>query len=425
MTNNAHFWRLTFDGAVFHLAQSTSLEGTAKQRVNEECVETILAHWGNQLLPGNPLVLTGRSAVLNAHADLTSYDRSGRSHLFEIKSNSPASAGEKELAQVLSYLIRDGQAPSVHQELLTQAAWFGVRTHAAYFGSLMVGQRMGTERPKSVAKAARYPMVTSARLAPIAVQASDRSGLAVNEATLQDLGRAAMLKELGFAHDEAVSDADVLWRSFLEARLWSGWRPTRRRITWIVAPDTSRARKAAGHLLARSVDLRFVDFEAREVSPGRAWSIKVVLHDADRLVAEEVAQAAMQRALEAHSMDSARQGQAAEISWSGDKGWFGWTGLAGPAGVELERTEAGVRWAWYSHWWTEGRALSLRNEINGMGQVLTKRGGHPAVLPAMDEGDGAAFVAALTALVDDAWLRLIEIGATSMSKYAYFEPAAG
>jgi hypothetical protein len=249
--------------------------------------------------------------------------------------------------------------------------------------------------------------------------------LAVNEATLQELGRAAMVAELGFAHDEAVSDADALWRSFLEARLWSGWRPTRRRITWIVAPDTAGARKAAGHLLARSVDLRFVDFEAREVSPGRAWSIKVVLHDADRWMADEVALAAMQQALEAHSMAGARQGQAAEISWSGNKGWFGWAGLAGPAGVELERTEAGVRWAWYSHWWTEGRALSLRNEINGVGQSLTKRGGHPALLPAMDEGDGAVFVAALTALVDDAWLRLIEIGATSMSKYAYFEPAGG
>ena len=79
-------WMLRFDGTAFCLESDFGpTQAPVRNRVIEEGLETILFHWGNELLPAPRLHMLACSGAITKEQDLLAVDELGRIHIFELK----------------------------------------------------------------------------------------------------------------------------------------------------------------------------------------------------------------------------------------------------------------------------------------------------------------------------------------------------
>lgn len=416
------FWRVLFDGTQFALSPAADGAGLASNRVLEEGVETILTHWGDKLLPGAPIHFIGRESALCAEADLFGVDAFGRLHLVEVKSASQATAGQAELFQLLSYLVNRVTTEDALTELYARSLWHGQTGMARALAGLAARTRVTTSRAEDVAKGARHRERVVGALESIAQAARDRSGLATSVERWREYARAEMVRLYGVAHDGPLTDPTADWAAFLAARVALDWKPSAGCVVWLVASDTRPAFEASAPLRARGVDIRCVDLDIREVTPGREWSVVRRLHGERPWEAEDRFLGPLNKVRRAHIASHPDAEKRAEVALrrtlkQGLCGEFEWTGLAGPALIQFTVADGGVTWGWYSHWWTEGQAVKYRAGLNEVGRRLVRQG-HAVKLPPLD--DSEAFAAAATALVNDAWEHIKKIEADKLDRWATF-----
>jgi hypothetical protein len=426
------YWKLTFDGSKFDLEPAKdSLGALARDRATEEQVETILSHWGHVLLPGAPVQIISRQSTIMVTADLAGLDAFGRLHLFEIKSGSPVTAGPEELHQALSYMINRTTTEHGLKEALAATIWYGRRSMAAQLGGLVARSHLGTTRGDDVPGDARYPVRAAGLLDRAAREATARIKRPVTRELLEGLAGQEMRRRFGVDHDGPLDDVDRLWEQFRAEQLGARWAFSDTSVVWLIAPSVEPALKVAEPLLARGIDLRFVELDVRELKPGRSWSIAIGFPAGTPWVGPERIQTALRSAADAHSnRHKDRLGPSARIScghraFSAHGGNIGWNGLAAAALVQLAFHSDHATWKWYSHWWTEGQALQYRKKMNAIrGHLLGKCARKLPWDPAQADG-GAAFQTALADLLDTAWGRIVEIGAADADPWAVFKAADG
>jgi hypothetical protein len=427
--NEQHCFLLRWTGANFILESAGKQQGLAAKRALEEQIETILLHWGDQLLPGEPVRMLGRQAALNAVADLSGLDESGRQHIFEIKSSNPATAGSTELYQALSYLIdRSAAEADMHREL-ANSVWYGERTHATYLSALIGKVQVGKSRGKDVPDDARHAERLDGKLRLALETASAKSGAPVSETAMRDLAKAEMTRLYGHAHDGPLEDVAGLWDNYRRCRFGDNWSLSGRAVMWLLAPNIHPCAIEVAKQLrdVRGIDLRLVRFDVREVVAGSSWSLAVEFPMGTPWVETDRLRAALRQAVSSHNQrfaGSTRSPQCCAAATSPSSASASWRGLAGPAAIAFTGAGDRVTWAWYSDWWTEGQALQYRSKINGMKAGLPKAG-IPTSFPwdPHSSDGGPAFQENLGRLLDKAWNQLVEMGAADIDEWGYYRAA--
>lgn len=425
------FWHLSFDGSAFTLTEAESPPAPTQDRVVEEVAETILMLWGHVLLPGPRLRFIGREAVLCQQADVFALDPLGRLHLFEMKQKNPASVGQKELSQMISYLINRPTREEEIQSIVLESHWYGLTALAISLGGLIAGQRLGNKRAEDLKNDARYPERAAGLLRLASKLAGQRFGKPLSADALKGIASKHLERMLGCVHDSWITDPSRLWDEFKSRTLGPGWAlentapPT---VTWLLAPKFKDGLDNAHLLIERGIDLRFVEFDVREVRPGCEWSVTLGWPDGRRWAERDRLAGLLSEVRKRHVQRFPENAKRVlvELNSKEEKkvGSFGWSGLASHAQVELSLNGSQLAWKWYSHWWTEGEALKYRHKMNAVGKKLSKS--HPRTFPFPTEGDcEESLVDALTRLVDDAWLLVVATGAHKADKWARFTAPPG
>ena len=418
-------WLLSFDGKQFSLASHHGPELLTGEYVVEEHVETILAHWGDQILPGSPVQFIGRQASLMAVADLAGVDRFGNRHLLEIKARSYKTAGPGELFQLISYALDKPTSESDLIEAFARAVWYGRRSVAARLAGLIANRRVGNVRSEEIPRDARRGEREDGVLTVMASEAAIRSGLDFDRQHLEDLAGEYMRNRFGTDHDGPIDDPIPLWKAFSASKLGASWQFNGRNVIWLLAPNAEPALAAARPLIARGVDLRIGSLEVRERIPGREWSVRLRF-EAEPWVALDQQREIVRDAVNRHISRLPLE-ERLRVTYSVDakEAFVSWGAMAGPARMDLRFHEGVLTWKWYSHWWTEGEALAVRDKINATGKQLIAAGAPKELSFDFGTVDGQnACANALAELLDGAWNHLVAIGATKLDRWSIFRSPA-
>jgi hypothetical protein len=244
-----------------------------------------------------------------------------------------------------------------------------------------------------------------------------------------------MLRRFGLDHDGPLDGVDDLWQTYRRTMLGRNWRLSGKCVVWLLAPNLKVIDGALPLLIARGVDLRLGTLDVREVMPGREWSISLDFPEGEPWVARDRLLDALLRVANRHAETLPEHDRSRILCEQGSpsgkiggelRGEIGWNGLAGPVVVQVRISGDSASWEWYSHWWTEGEALPLREEINKIGRLIRDAGVPTTFRWDADAEDGGRdFQTGLLTVLDAAWHHLVAIGATKLDKWATLRAPVG
>jgi hypothetical protein len=431
-------WTLDFDGNEFALEScSEPGPGLARNRVLEESLETLLFYWGDRLLPAPPLLMLAYSEPIVREQDLLALDGLGRIHIFELKKDK---ADSGSLFQLISYLAgRPRDDMDWIRRTLARTLWHGEQAQACRLAGLVARQRVENLRTDKSRKAAgrRVPHteMLEAKLDALAKLASERGGLDMNTGTFRNIARPLLERRYGGSWEGPLETPGSLLEPITEAKLSSHWQLGRTEpgvVIWTIAPNIEEAQRAAEPLIERNLEIRCVSVDAREVEPGRVWSI-TVNPPKDRVRewrTQDLFSYLMGLVMAKHldqcpsagdrlflQLHTKRRLEGNEIAW------LGWH-AAGGTYLILRDYPDRIESYLYNHWWTEGQTFKMRGPILALCKDL--RRAHPKSWSWCPEEPDATcnseFVEAAAQLLTDYWQGLEELGAFEVDRWAYWKP---
>lgn len=440
MHGDTRYWMLRFNGTGFRLEEVAQIARPgSKDRVLEEGLETILFHWGNELLPAPRLQMLGCSGALVREQDLLAVDELGRIHIFELKKDR---AGPESLFQLVSYLTgRPRDDEHWVRKTLVNALWYGEQAHACRLAGLVARQWMETLRTEKsrrmAGRAVPYAERLEAKLEKLTKLASARTGLDLASDTFDEIAQSLLEEEFGGRWKGPSEDPEKVLDKVAESKLPPHWQMGRTgpgMVIWMIAPDIRAAASAALPFIERKLEIRCVSVDVQEVIPGMGWSIAVTVpseYASNWAMADTFAKLLVE-IVDRHLEECPRAAsllylglQPATISWVTGKGWaeLGWRTAGGTSIVFLVRKDR-IMLDLFNHNWTDGQALTMRQPLLRLCKQLRKE--HPSSWPWSHQDPEAesnqAFIDAAAALANAFWRGLDKIGVLEVDRWAYWMP---
>jgi len=440
MLADERYWTLRFDGTGFKLTEcAQTAQAAVRHRVLEENLETILFHWGHELLPAPRLQILGWSGALEREPDLLAVDELGRIHIFELKKDR---ADEDALFQLVSYLTgRPRDDEQWVRRTIAHTLWYGEQVHACRLAALVARQTVEKLRTEKSRKVAGRPVLyidrLEAKLERLTQLTGDRTRMALTPATFLDNARLLLEQETGGSWQGPLKAPAAVLDEVAHVKLPRHWQIGRTKpgvVIWMIAPDVSAAASAAQPLIDRGLEIRCLSVDVREVTPGIEWNVAVAAPD-DQSRNWSMADACakmLARITDRHLAECPEAAsrlylglQPASVSWVTGQGWaeLGWR-AAGGASVIFSVRQERVELSLFNHNWTDGLALAMRQPILRACKRIRQE--HPSSWPWSHEEPNAdcnlEFIEAAVQLVNAFWRDLEGIGAFDVDRWAYWMP---
>jgi hypothetical protein len=439
MLTDRRYWTLRFDGYGFQLDRGSSPQPSAKHRVIEENLETILFLWGNALLVAPNLQMLGYSGAVAREQDLLAVDELGRIHIFELKK---VTADAKAMFQLVSYLTGRPRDDELWvRQTITNTLWHGEQAIACRLAGLVArrsGEKLRTAKSRRVVGGpVPYGELLEARLKRLTALAAARTGLGLFSEEFEEISGSLLEQGFGRTWSGPLDAPGELLDEVANSRMPRQWELGRTKpgiVIWMVAPNVVGALRAAQPLIERGLEIRCVSMDVREVDPGREWSIAIaepldqvknwMTADAFGRLLVEIGTQHLQECPGAATRLHLGI-EPATVAWAQGKGWaeLGWR-AAGGASIEYSVRNDRIEWELYNHWWTHGQALKTRAPLLRLCASLRKK--HPRAWSwAADDAEHEStrqFVEGAVALSNAFYRGLVEIGAFEVDPWAYWMP---
>lgn len=424
-------WALYFDETGFRLEpHSNGTRAPAKNRIIEEGLETILFHWGNELLPSPRLHMLGCSSPIVPEQDLLGVDELGRIHIFELKKDS---ARAESMFQLISYLMGRPQDDAQWlKRTIVDTLWYGEQNTACRLAGLVARKQvktLSTEKSRGT-----YGERLENKLEKLTQLASQRTGLDLTPDLFRKIAEPLLNKEFGGPWRAPLEDPTHVLDRFAGRKLPSHWKVGRTKphiIIWMVAPRIRGALEAVQPLINRGLEMRCVSVDAREVIPGREWSITVMVdapedYACNWLIADRFSHL-LRLVLDRHWEQCPRAADRVSLTFrtgSDETADLQWRDV-GRESVRLIFSVGQDRIECYpkDEWWTEGRALGIRDEVHKVTRRMRKRPRSWPWSPQDPEGAyNREFVEGAARLASDYLRDLEEIGAFRVNDWGFWMP---
>lgn len=440
MLGDERHWILRFDQTGFKLNESPETARTAvRHRILEEGLETLLFHWGHELLPAPRLQMLGWSGALEREPDLLAVDELGRIHIFELKKDKADAAA---LFQLVSYLTgRPRDDEQWVRKTIAHTLWYGEQAHACRLAALTARERAEKLRTEKSRKVAGRPVLyidrLEAKLERLTQLASKRTGLGPVPETFLDSARLLLEQETGGRWQGPLQAPAAVLDQVAQVKLPRHWQIGRTKpgvVIWMIAPDVSAAASAAQSLIDRGLEIHCLSVDVREVTPGVEWSVALATPDdqAQNWSMADTFANTLAAIMDRHLAECPEAAsrlylglQPASVSWETGQGWaeLGWRAAGGASLVFSVRQEH-VELSLFNHNWTDGLALAMREPIFRVCKRIRKE--HPSSWPWSHEEPNAGcnleFIEAAVQLVNAFWHALEGIGAFDVDRWAYWMP---
>jgi hypothetical protein len=430
---------LRFDGKQFLLEPCATISNVSvKGHVIEEGLETVLFHWGNQLLPEPCLHMLGYSGFILPEQDLLAVDELGRTHMLELKKDV---ARADSTIQLVSYLARRPEDHTIWiRRTIAETLWYGESSSACRLAGLVSRTALKTLRTDKSRKVTgtriSHAEGLDAKLNRLAQLAAIRTGMDLRADAFRRIAESLLDQQFGGTWTGPLKEPSAVLGQVAQARLSSNWKLGRTNpsvVGWVIAPDVREALAAAQPFIDQGLQIRCVSVDVREVVPGLEWIINVDVDQnqiqswpAANLLAQMMQQV-MEQHLQSHPLSTERlflrlRPEMARLDGK-EAAWLGWH-AAGGAYLILRDFTDHIKWDLYNHWWTEGPALEVRAPIMRLCDDLRRK--HPNPWPWLpDQPDAVCnneLIEAAVRLMNDYWMGLTDLGAFEVDDWAYLMP---